>query len=317
MQRVHHTTCPFCEALCGLKIATEGPQVLSIRGNPDDPLSKGYICPKSQALQDVHEDPDRLRTPMRRTDDGWEPMAWDEALDFAAERIAAVQRSHGHHAVATYLGNPTAHKYSMLLGAQVLLDTLHTRNQYSASTVDQVPHMFAAWQMFGHPLLLPVPDIDRTMHLVVLGANPLVSNGSIMTAPGMKDRLKALRKRGGKLVVVDPRRTETAEVADAFHFIRPGTDALMLLAWVHVLFEEGLAGTDGVDGADALRDLVREWTPERVAETTGVAPEALRTMVREHAAAKGAALYGRLGVATQEFGGLGSWLDRLLRVGGG
>jgi anaerobic selenocysteine-containing dehydrogenase len=307
-ETVHHTTCPFCEALCGLKITTEADRVVSIRGNPDDPLSKGHICPKAVALQDVHEDPDRLRQPMKRVGEEWEAITWDEALDFASERIADVQRKHGQHAVATYLGNPVAHKYSMLLGAQILLGTLHTRNQYSASTVDQVPHMFAAWQMFGHPLLMPVPDVDRTNHLVVLGANPLVSNGSIMTAPDMKRRLKELRERGGKLVVVDPRRTETAEVADAFHFIRPGTDALMLLAWVHVLFEDGLAQTGGVNGAEELRAVVKEWTPERVADTTGVPADALRTMVKEHAAADGAALYGRLGVSTQEFGGLGSWL---------
>jgi anaerobic selenocysteine-containing dehydrogenase len=307
-ENARHTTCPFCEALCGLRITTEGERVVSIRGNPDDPLSRGHICPKATALQDVHEDPDRLRGPVRRVGDGWEEICWIEALDLAAAGIAAVQRAHGRHSVAMYLGNPVAHKYSALIGGLLLGDVLHTKNRYSASSVDQAPHMFAAWQMFGHPLAMPVPDIERVMHLVVLGANPIVSNGSIMTAPDMKRRLKELRERGGRLVVIDPRRTETAEVADAFHFVRPGSDALLLLAWVHVLFDEGLAQTDGVNGADALAEVARPWTPERVAEATGIAPDALRTLVREHAAADGAVLYGRLGVSTTEFGGLASWL---------
>jgi anaerobic selenocysteine-containing dehydrogenase len=307
-ENARHTTCPFCEALCGLRITTEGERVVSIRGNPDDPLSRGHICPKATALQDVHEDPDRLRGPVRRVGDGWEEIGWIEALDLAAAGIAAVQRAHGRHSVAMYLGNPVAHKYSALIGGLLLGDVLHTKNRYSASSVDQAPHMFAAWQMFGHPLAMPVPDIERVMHLVVLGANPIVSNGSIMTAPDMKRRLKQLRERGGRLVVIDPRRTETAEVADAFHFVRPGSDALLLLAWVHVLFDEGLAQTDGVNGADALAEVARPWTPERVAEATGIAPDALQTLVREHAAADGAVLYGRLGVSTTEFGGLASWL---------
>ena len=309
-ERIAHTTCPFCEALCGLAITVKGPEIISIRGDRDVPLSKGHICPKATALEDVHTDPDRLRGPVKRVGSDWVEIGWDEALQMSADRLGAVQRTHGFPAVAMYLGNPVAHKYSAALGAQVLGDVMHTPNRYSASTVDQAPHMFAAWQMFGNALRMPIPDLDRCRHLVVLGANPVVSNGSIMTAPDIKGRLKGIQDRGGSIVVIDPRHSETAAVADRHHAIRPGTDPLMLLAWVHVLFAEGLV-RDGVTmtGVEELRALVEPWTPEQVADSTGLAPDTLRALVRAHAAeTEGAALYARLGACTQQFGTLAAWL---------
>lgn len=325
-ERVARTTCPFCEALCGLEVTVRGPQIVSIRGDRADPLSKGHICPKATALEDVHTDPDRLRGPVKRQGEEWVSIGWDEALAMTADRLGAVQREHGFPAVAMYLGNPVAHKYSAALGAQVLGDVLHTPNRYSASTVDQAPHMFAAWQMFGNALRMPIPDLDRCRHLVVLGANPVVSNGSIMTAPDIKGRLRGIQARGGSIVVIDPRRTETAALADGYHAIRPGTDPLMLLAWVHVLFAEGLVRDRTVmAGLNDLRALVEPWTPERVAWSTGLGADDLRALVRAHAAeTEGAALYARLGACTQRFGTLATWLayaisaltGNLDRVGG-
>ena len=230
MAHVHYRACNLCEAMCGVRVEYEGNRVLSIRGDEEDPFSRGHICPKATALQAVYEDPDRLRQPMRRRNGAWEPLSWDEALDAAAEGLHAVQQAHGTDAVGVYLGNPNVHNTGSLLFASLFIRALKTRHRYSATSVDQLPHMLAAYWMFGHQLLLPVPDVDRTGYFLVLGANPIASNGSLMTAPDMRGRLDALKARGGKLVVIDPRRTETAERADEHHFITPGTDALLLLA---------------------------------------------------------------------------------------
>ena len=217
---IHHRACNLCEAMCGLRIETDGMRVTSIRGDDADPFSKGYLCPKATALKDLHEDPDRLKQPMRREGTQWKAIGWDEALDETATRLHDVQKRHGRNAVATYLGNPTTHNTGALLFGPSFLRALGTRSRFSATSVDQLPHMLAAHLMFGHQLLLPVPDVDRTDFFLVLGANPLASNGSLMTAPGMRHRLDALKQRGGTLVVVDPRRSETAVRADQHHGAR-------------------------------------------------------------------------------------------------
>src|SRR5262245_56413059 len=221
-RRTHFRTCNLCEAMCGIAIEVAGERILSIRGDSEDPFSRGHICPKAVALQDVHQDPDRLRRPLRRRGRDWEEIGWDEAFAEAASRLAAVQAEHGRDAVAVYQGNPTVHNYGSILYSQLLVRSLGTRSRFSATSVDQLPQMLAALLMFGHQLMLPVPDLDRTQLFLVFGANPLASNGSLMTAPGVGRRLKALRERGGRLVVVDPRRTETAELADLHVPIRPG-----------------------------------------------------------------------------------------------
>ena len=315
---LHHRTCTLCEAMCGLTLEVEGETVTSLRGDREDPFSRGFLCPKATALPDVHADPDRLRHPVRRTSSGWARVSWREALDETADRLAGIQESAGRDAVAVYLGNPSVHNWGTVLAGVPLVKALGTKNRYSATSVDQLPHHLAALLMFGHQLLLPIPDVDRTDFLLLLGANPVVSNGSLMTAPGMPLRLKALRARGGRLVVVDPRRTETAELADVHHFIRPGSDALLLLALLHTLFAEGrvapgrLAGFS--DGLEQVERMVREFPPEGVAGATGIAPESIRSLARGFASAPRAVAYGRVGLSTQEFGGLCQWLLNVLNA---
>ncbi|HEX6913179.1 MAG TPA: molybdopterin oxidoreductase family protein, partial [Longimicrobium sp.] len=321
MPTTRYRTCTLCEAMCGLALEVEGGRVVSVRGDADDPFSRGHICPKGVALADVHADPDRLRQPLRRTPGGWKPVPWDEALDEAAERLRAVQRAHGRNAVAVYQGNPTVHNYGTMLYAPGFVRALGTRNRFSATSVDQLPHHLAAFWMFGHGLLLPVPDIDRTDFFLVLGANPAVSNGSLMSAPDAAGRIKAIRRRGGTVVVIDPRRTETAALADRHHFIRPGTDALLLLALLHVVFAEGLEKPgrlgDSIDGLDEVRHLAADFPPERAAPATGIAAEEIRALARAFAAAPSAACYGRCGVSTQAFGALSQWFINLLNLATG
>jgi anaerobic selenocysteine-containing dehydrogenase len=310
----HYRTCTLCEAGCGVAITVEGDRVTGVRGDDADPFSRGYICPKATALADLHDDPDRLRQPMMRDGDGahptWRPIPWDRAYDLVAARLREISRRHGPDAIAVYQGNPTAHNLGLLTYGQLLLRKLGTRNQYSATSLDQLPHMLAALFMFGNQLLMPVPDIERTDLFICLGANPLASNGSLMTAPDVRGRLKAIQGRGGRVIVLDPRRTETAERADRHLFIRPGTDAVLLLAMLHVLFAEDLAtsGRLPVTGLEILRAAARPWTPERAAAITGVAGADIADLARALAGTRRAVLYGRLGVCTQEFGGLAAWL---------
>jgi len=302
----------LCEAVCGLAVEVEGDSTGRVGGDPDDPFSRGHICPKAAAIVDVQDDPDRIRAPQRREGGRWQAVSWQAALDEAGTRLAEVQRKHGRSAVGVYLGNPTVHSYSALLATPFFNRALGTRARFSATSVDQLPHMLAALEMFGHQVLLPVPDVDRTRFFLVLGANPLASNGSLMTAGGISRRLDDLRKRGGKLVVVDPRRTETAAAADQHLAIRPGSDALLLLAMLHVLFEEQRVGLRHLapftDGLGPLREAAARFPPEAVAAHTGVGASAIRELAREFASAPAAVAYGRVGTCTQEFGGLSAWL---------
>jgi anaerobic selenocysteine-containing dehydrogenase len=315
---VHARTCTLCEAMCGVLLEVDGERVVSVRGDHDDVFSRGYLCPKGVALADVHHDPDRIRRPLRRRGDDFEEVGWDEALAEAADRLARIQRAHGRDAVALYLGNPTAHSYSASFAALELAAALGTHNVYSTASVDHLPHMFAAYQVFGTRALLPVPDLDRTDFLLVLGANPLCSNGSLMGAPNVGRRLRDLHARGGRLVVVDPRRTQTARLADAHLAIRPGTDVLLLLGLIHTLFEEGLVepGPLGarLDGVDELRAAAAPCAPERVAAATGLEVEAIRGLARDFAGAPSAVCYGRLGVCTQRFGAACCWLMTALNA---
>jgi anaerobic selenocysteine-containing dehydrogenase len=315
----HYRSCNLCEAICGVEIRVENGRIASIRGDRKDGFSRGHICPKAVALQDIHNDPNRLRQPLRRTaGGGWERIGWDVALDETAEKIRGIQNEHGRDAIGVYLGNPNVHNLGSLLYGPPLLRSLRTKNKFSATSVDQLPHHVAATLMFGHKLLLPVPDIDRTRHLLVLGANPVVSNGSMMTAPGFKKRLEELRQRGGRLVVVDPRRTETASVADRHHFIRPGSDALLLMALLHVILGERLEVTGRLaeicDSLETVRALAGEFSPECAAPATGIAADDIRGIARDFATAPAAVCYGRMGLSTQGFGGLCQWLINVLNV---
>ena len=311
-------SCNICEAICGIEITVDGDRHLDIRGDKDDPFSRGYICPKAVALQDVHYDKDRLKYPVRRTPQGWQRISWTEAFDEVAQNLKRVQAKYGRSSVATYLGNPNVHNYGALLFAPGFIRSLHTRNRFSATSVDQLAHHFASYLMFGHQLLVPVPDLDRTKFFLILGANPAVSNGSMMTAPGMSRRLQEIRERGGKVVLIDPRYNETARLADEHLFIRPGTDVLLLLSLLHVIFDEQLTRIGHLaaftNNVETVSYLVAEFAPERVASITGIDANRIRKLAREFAAAESAVCYGRIGVSTQEFGGVCQWLINVLNI---
>lgn len=316
---VVHRTCPLCEATCGLEITLSGREVRGVRGDGDDVFSEGFLCPKAYGLKGLQEDPDRLRTPMRRTPAGdFEAIGWDEAFAEIDRRLGEVIARHGRQAIAAYVGNPAAHNLSALLYGRALLRALGTRNLYSAATVDQFPKQMAAALMFGTSFSVPIPDVDHTDHLLILGANPLASNGSLMTAPNIRGRLRAIQQRGGRVVVVDPRRSRTAEVADEHVFLRPGTDALLLFGMVHALFEEELESPGALAdlslGIDEVRALSGPFAPEAVADTCGVPAQTIRRLTRDLAGAEAAAVYGRIGTTTQRFGTLASWLVDVLNV---
>ena len=317
-QGTRPATCPLCEAMCGVLVEVDGERIRSVRGDPDDPFSRGYVCPKAAALPDLHHDPDRIRQPLVRAGSGWREASWEEALDRAAAGLAAVRGRHGRDAVALYYGNPVAHNLGLLTHGLAFRRALRTRNVYSASSADQLPQMLAALRMYGHFGLIPVPDVERTDFFLIIGANPVVSNGSLMSAPDMRRRLEAIRGRGGRVVVVDPRRTETAAVGDEHLAIRPGADALLLAAVLHVIVSEGRVRLGRMAGRvkrlDALTAFVGDLPPERVATRTGVAPAAIRRLAAAFADAGRAACYGRVGLCTQRYGTLAAWLQQALNL---
>ncbi len=314
----HFRTCNLCEAMCGLVIETEDEQVLSIKGDSADPLSKGYMCPKALALKDFHEDTDRLREPHMKTAEGWKKISWRKAFELIASRVKRIQHTHGRDAVGAYLGNPNVHHHGNLLFGMLFVEALNTRNRFSATSNDQLPHMRANLEMFGHQLLFPVPDIDHTDLFILLGSNPAASNGSLMSAPDYMGRLKAIRRRGGEVILIDPRRTETARAADQHLFIRPGTDALMLLGMIHTLFDEGLVETgrlkSNIDDIAQIQLLCSDFDANTVAPLTGIDAEQIRTLARKLAEKPRAALFGRMGTSTQEFGTLATWLVYVVNV---
>ncbi|HWO22442.1 MAG TPA: molybdopterin-dependent oxidoreductase [Kofleriaceae bacterium] len=320
METVAHRICPLCEACCGLSLGIEGGRVTSIRGHDADVLSEGFLCPKGAALRELHEDPDRLRAPLVRRGDDFVEVTWDEAFAEIERRLPPLLARGGSDAAGIVIGNPAAHKIGLLLYTARLGRALGTRNVYSASTLDQMPKQLSAGLMFGHWLSVAVPDLPRTDLLVVIGANPVVSNGSMWTVPDFRGKAKAMQARGGRLVVIDPRRTETAALADQHLFIRPGADAFLLLAIVHVLFGEGLVRlgrlAPHVDPAavTALEAAARDFAPERVAARCAIAAEEIRGLARALAAAPRAAVYGRIGTCTQEYGTLASWLVDAINV---
>jgi len=319
-RRTVHRVCPFCEATCGLAITVEGDQIVSVRGDKSDPFSRGFICPKAHGLKELHHDPDRLRKPMRRTADGWQEISWAEAYEEVGTRLAEIREKHGNDAVGLYSGNPVVHDLGALVYRPVLARALASKSLFNSAAIDTLPKIVSTGLMFGRhfPLAVPVPDIDRTMHLLIIGANPAISHGSLMTMPDSPGRLKGVIDRGGVVIVVDPRRTETAKLASEHHFIRPGSDAAFLLALVHTLFDENLvrlgAAEGLVNGLDEVRALASEFAPEAVADFCGIPAAVIRRLAREHAAAESAACYGRLGTCVQEFGTLASWAVDLVNL---
>jgi anaerobic selenocysteine-containing dehydrogenase len=316
-QETKYRICPLCEATCGLELTVDDGKVLQVRGDAKDAFSEGYVCPKGVALKDLHEDPDRLRVPMMRDGDTWRETSWDEAFAVIKERLLNVIDEHGRSSVAVFSGNPGVHNISLGLYASSFLRALSTPNFYSASTVDQRPKELASALMFGAGGSIPVVDIDRCNYLIILGANPLDSNGSLMTAPNFGERLKLLKKRG-KLVVIDPRKTKTAKLADEYLPIRPGTDALFLFSIINVLFEEGLTNPGSLEaitsGINDVRKASASFTPELVSEHCGISADAIRSMARTLAEIDGAAVYARMGTSTQEFGTICGWLPEVIHV---
>jgi anaerobic selenocysteine-containing dehydrogenase len=317
MRRSRFRACPLCEAICGLELQYEGEALVAIRGDAADPFSRGHLCPKGNAIIDLEADPDRLRRPLRRDGERWREIGWDEAFEFAAQGLARVRSRHGEAAIAAYLGNPNVHHYGHIAYMPSLLRLLRTPNVFSASSVDQWPHQFVCAAMYGHQFLLPVPDVDRCDYFLMLGANPVASNGSLMTAPGIARRLKELGARG-KLVLLDPRRTETAQLASEHHFVRPGSDAWFLFAFLQELLALGPPRVDAYAGRLAqlelaLRDIASVDTTD-VEARTGIARATIARLAREFHAAPRAVAYGRIGVSVQAWGTLCQWLLQLANL---
>lgn len=322
-EQTHFRTCTLCEAMCGIEVKHDGEKVLSIKGDKNDPFSQGYICPKATALQDLHEDPDRLRKPIERTADGWKELSWPDALDKVAAGIQALQKQHGQNSLGIYLGNPNVHNMGSMLTTKHLLGSLKSRSRFSATSIDQLPHHVVCMHLFGHMLRIPVPDVNRTQHMLIIGGNPLASNGSIMTAANMRQKLKDIKARDGKVVVIDPRRTETADAASEHHFIRPATDVLLLLAMLNEIYAQGYAAknTTAKNNAAALaidieqlESFAQGYTPESVAAITGIKAPEIKRLVKEFCQAETAVCYGRMGVSVQEFGLLSQYLIMVINL---
>ena len=315
-----YRTCNLCEALCGLEIETQDNQVVSIRGDKKDVFSKGHICPKAVALKDLHEDPNRLKYPMERKGDSWTRISWEDAFAKAAAGLYAIQKKHGPNALGIYQGNPSAHNIGTILFSPQFVRLIKTKNRYSATSVDQLAHHMAGEFMLGHMNLVPVPDINRTSYWFILGGNPLVSNGSLMTAPDVSGKLKAIQKRGGKVVVVDPRKTETANKADQHLFVKPATDIWLLLAMINLIIRKDKMKLDRVqqfielEKIEDIKEAVRDITPEVASVITGIPAESIETLVDEFTAAESAVCYGRLGVSATEHGALSHWAINVINV---
>ncbi len=318
MSQQHFRTCNLCEAMCGIVIEHDKQTILSIRGDEQDPFSQGYICPKATALQDLYEDPDRITEPMERSADGWRTISWQQAFDKTARGIQSLQAKYGANSFAVYLGNPNVHNLGGMLNIRHLLQALNTRSRFSATSVDQLPHHIVSHHIFGHQLRIPVPDINRTQHMLIFGANPVASNGSIMSVSNVRQKIKDIKQRGGQVVVIDPRHTETAALASTHHFIRPNSDVLMLLAMVNQVFEQGLvrlgAAAPYIEDLEPLRNMVQGFTAESVAEQTGIDAHVLRQLVADFCAAPSAVCYGRMGVSVQTFGLLSQYLIMMFNL---
>ena len=314
----HHRTCNLCEAMCGIAIKVEDEKITSIKGDPNDPLSKGHICPKALALKDIHEDPDRLKAPQLKTKEGWKEISWSRAFDLVANKIKDTQKQHGRHAVGTYLGNPNTHHHGNILFGPPLLQSLRSHNKFSATSNDQLPHMQVNLAMFGHQLLFPIPDIDHMDYFILIGSNPAASNGSLMSAPDYLTRLKNITKRGGEVVVIDPRKTETTRVADQHLFIKPGTDAFLMLGILHTLFDENLIEQGRLhsllDDIAQIQLLCSDYSAASVSSITGIKTLKIKELARKLAKTPRACLFTRMGTSTQEFGGIATWLAYVINI---
>ncbi|WP_246604465.1 molybdopterin oxidoreductase family protein [Alteromonas lipotrueae] len=304
--------------MCGIEVATQGKRILSIKGDKDNPFSAGHVCPKASALKDLYDDPDRLKRPVKKVGDEWQEIPWSEAFGYVAEKLHHIQSQHGKDAVGVYLGNPNAHNMGAILFGPYFYRALESHNRYSATSVDQLPHHIVSRRLFGHMSQIPIPDIDHTQHFVIIGGNPLASNGSIMTVPNVKNRLKGVQKRGGKIVVIDPKRTDTADLSCEHHFIRPGSDVLLLLAMLHVVFEKQFHNAEALlPYAEELLEVegyVKDFSPDTVSELTGIEASQVIKLVTDFCEAESAVCYGRMGASVQAFGTLTQYLIMLFNM---
>lgn len=317
-EKKHYSTCTLCEAMCGIEVTTDKREILSIVGDKKNPFSEGHVCPKAMALKDLYDDPDRIKMPLERTAEGWQEIPWEEALDKVATALFETQQKHGPESVATYLGNPNAHNMGSILFGPYFYRALKSHNRYSATSVDQLPHHIVSRQLFGHQSQIPIPDIDHTQYFMIIGGNPLASNGSIMTVPHIKRRLKAIQSREGKVVVIDPKKSETADMSSEHHFIKPGTDALLLLAMINTLFASDKVTPERLlEFAPHLLDIeayVAPYTPLKVASKIGMTPAQIEHLVSDFCAAESAVCYGRMGASVQAFGTLTQYLIMLFNM---
>jgi anaerobic selenocysteine-containing dehydrogenase len=315
----HYRVCNLCEAMCGLEIEHDGKQVRTVKGDSKDPFSKGSLCPKGALIHKIHEDPDRLKTPLRKKENGeWEEISWTKAYDIVGEKINEVRKKYGNDAVALYYGNPTVHNFGMMLYSGEMRKSIRTKNFFSPTTMDQLPHHFIGYHMFGHGLNMPIPDIDRTDYFIMFGANPIASNGSIMSGCGPNEKIKAIQNRGGKVILFDPRATETSRVVDEHYFIKPSTDVFFLLGMLHLIQKNNWIRLghlkNHILGLEKLNNIAEEFTPEKVEILTGVSAEILIRLTKEYVLQERAVMYGRMGISTQEHGGLCHWLTSVLNI---
>lgn len=315
----HYRVCNLCEAMCGLEIEHDGQKVLSVKGDENDPFSKGSLCPKGALIHKLHEDPDRLKTPLLKKDNGeWEEIEWEKAFDIIGEKINGIRKQYGNDSVAMYLGNPNVHNMGMMLFSGEIKRSLRTKNFFTATSMDQLPHHFVGYHVFGHSLNLPIPDINRTDYFIMFGANPMVSNGSLMSGCGPAEKIKTIQDRGGKVILFDPRATETSRVVDEHYYIKPSTDVYFLLGMVHLIQKNNWINLRGLEkhiaNLENIKNIAAEFTPEKVASLTGVSAEVLLKITTEFIAQKRAVLYGRMGMSTQEHGGLCQWLSVVINI---
>ena len=305
--------------MCGLEIEHDGKSVHTVKGDVNDPFSKGSICPKGALIHKIHEDPNRLKKPLKKNENGeFEEVSWKEALDYTAAQLNKIKEKHGKNAIALYLGNPTVHNFGMMMFVGELKKMLDTNQVYSPTSMDQLPHHFIGYYMFGHPLNIPIPDVDRTQHIIMIGANPIASNGSIMSGCGPIERIRAIQGRGGKVVLVDPRRNETAKVVDEHVFIRPSTDVYLLLSMLHLITTNDWIDLkhleDHINGYSKLKGIAKDYTPEAVEGITGIPAQTIRALTLDYVLEERAVLYGRMGMSTQEHGGLCHWLITVINI---
>ena len=315
---IKYRTCHLCEAMCGLEVEVKDNEVIGIKGHNADIYSKGHICPKGVALKDLHYDPDRLKQPVKKTENGWETISWEEAYDIVTQELKKIRKKYGNNAIGTYTGNPTVHNTGTALTLYDTINAINTQNRYASHSMDSVPHFLVNQLMFGHAMLAPIPDIEHLEYMLILGGNPLASNGSFMSTPDFKGKMRAIQNRGGKIVVIDPRKTETARKASEHYFIHPEQDVLLLLSIINEIFRRNAVVASSVlsfsEYLEELEAAAQDYSIETVSPIVGISVDHIKHIVDDLIQYKNSAVYGRLGVCTQTYGSLCQWLITCINI---